>query len=86
MRKDLENIQVALGGETSFDIYPTGWDKTFALKFFPNSNIYFVGDRCEQSGNDFAIYKACGARGYSTTGPSETADIIEKILAENEKK
>ncbi len=33
------NLSVKLGGDTSFDIFPNGWDKTFALngeKLFEN--------------------------------------------------
>ena len=29
-----ERLQIKLCGETSFDIYPRGWDKTFALQHF----------------------------------------------------
>ena len=35
-------IVVKLGGQTSFDIYPEGWDKTYALKHFENYNCWFV--------------------------------------------
>ncbi len=34
-------VTVKLGGETSFDIYPNGWDKTFALTHFPDHEVYF---------------------------------------------
>ncbi len=38
------------GGQTSFDIYPTGWDKSYSLKDFP-ANI-FIGDALYANGND----------------------------------
>jgi len=62
MREELENarvpIVVKLGGETSFDIFPDGWDKTFALTHFPDHEVYFLGDRCGDNGNDKEIYDA----------------------------
>ena len=74
---------VKLGGETSFDIYPKGWDKTYALKHFPDHKCWFVGDRCTGSGNDKEIYDLLKKenRAFKTTGPEHTAEIIrEKIL------
>ena len=38
-------LMIALGGETSFDIYPIGWDKTYAMKHFKGYKIYFIGSR-----------------------------------------
>jgi len=38
------------GGQTSFDIYPIGWDKSHSLKHFP-ANI-FIGDALHANGND----------------------------------
>jgi phosphomannomutase len=79
--KDLSNkITIKLGGDTSFDIYPKGWDKTYGLKHFPNWETWFVGDRCYENGNDFEIYQKCLGKSYETTGPSETVKIIEEII------
>ena len=62
MREEFKNsripVVVKLGGETSFDIFPSGWDKTFALTHFPDYEIYFLGDRCGDNGNDKEIYDA----------------------------
>ena len=77
----IDNVTVKLGGETSFDIYPTGWDKTYSLRYFENSNVWFVGDRAQTpKGNDYEIYKACEPRSYHTTGPEKTVQIIEEII------
>ena len=75
-------VKFALGGNTSIDVYPVGWDKTYALKHFPDSQCWFVGDRCEPSGNDYQIYELLSreGRGFKTTGPEETAKIIEEII------
>lgn len=39
------------GGQISFDVFPQGWDKTYALKHLENeqiSTIYFFGDKTFQ--------------------------------------
>ena len=77
----LEDVMIKLGGDTSFDIYPKGWDKTYAFTNFAHyKEIYFIGDRCEGAGNDTEAYKLAGELGYSTTGPEQTIKIIKKIL------
>ena len=61
----LDRLTIKLGGETSFDIYPKGWDKTFALQHFENHQCWFVGDRCGENGNDQAIYERLRVHGRS---------------------
>lgn len=74
-------ITCALGGDTSFDIYPKGWDKTYALKHFEGKDVWFVGDRCDDNGNDKQIYDALEplGRSYKTDGINKTKEIIETI-------
>ena len=72
-------ITVKLGGDTSFDIYPKGWNKTYALKHLEGYDVWFVGDRCEPTGNDYELYNYCGEQGYITTGPTNTIQIIDTI-------
>jgi len=74
------DIMATLGGETSVDIYPPGWDKTYALRHFPNWNVHFVGDKCIDDGNDRQICEAVGGKCYPTCGPRETVRIIEDHL------
>jgi phosphomannomutase len=77
----LDDITIKLGGDTSFDIYPDGWDKIYALRYFQDSTVWFVGDRARKpSGNDYEIFKACEPRSYHTTGPEETKEVIEDII------
>ena len=74
-------ISLKLGGDTSFDIYPLGWDKTYALKHFDKNewNFWFVGDRCYPEGNDYEIFSLLKdtGRAYETSGPEETLEIID---------
>tara|TARA_B100001093_G_scaffold447603_1_gene452630 strand:- start:354 stop:1148 length:795 start_codon:yes stop_codon:yes gene_type:complete len=86
IRKDmgLDSIVIKMGGDTSFDIFPKGWDKTYCLKHFENYKpAYFVGDRCEVNGNDWELYNALtyNGRAFKTSGPEETSRIIfDKII------
>jgi len=76
-------VTIALGGSTSFDIYPHGWDKTFVLRHLSQyDKIYFIGDRCQEGGNDKALYDALSAipgRAFETDSPEQTIEIIKNI-------
>ncbi len=80
--KRILNVEVKLGGDTSFDIFPTGWDKTYALKHFPFYNYWFVGDRCGPNGNDKELYDLLkpSNRAYETKSPNHTEEIIKDIF------
>ena len=75
-------ITVALGGSTSFDIYPIGWDKTYCLTWFGDYTCWFIGDKCKEGGNDKQLYDVLSnsGRAYETTGPEDTIAIIRGIL------
>jgi phosphomannomutase len=81
---NIENVIITLGGSTSLDIYPDGWDKTYALNHFPDDIIpWFVGDKCKGTGNDRSIYEKLLKSGnsFETSGPNETIKIIrDKII------
>lgn len=82
----IEDLEIALGGQTSFDIYPKGWDKTFTLRHIGKDQIpWFVGDKCGDNGNDQAIYEEIHAqdpqRAFWVDGPEQTARAIENIMA-----
>tara|TARA_B100000519_G_scaffold187220_1_gene183810 strand:+ start:3166 stop:3921 length:756 start_codon:yes stop_codon:yes gene_type:complete len=76
-------VTVALGGTTSFDIYPHGWDKTYGLQHYENTQKFFIGDRCEEGGNDWHIYKELEPSGnaWCTQGPDNTIEIIDKLIS-----
>ena len=85
-----DEITIKLGGETSFDIYPKGWNKTFPLNKEPFSEykkIYFAGDRCLKSGNDEELYSLLKARkdcdAFQVNNPIETIDLIKKFTSDN---
>ena len=77
------NVTVALGGSTSFDVYPDGWDKTYGLKYYSGRDVYFVGDKCQPGGNDWHIYEKLkpASMSYETTCPEETIEIMQDIIS-----
>jgi len=79
------SLQISLGGSTSFDIFPNGWDKTYVLKHLEDfKEIIFVGDTCEKGGNDYELYTLLkdgdDTQSYATTDPLVTAKIIELLI------
>lgn len=74
------DFTIKLGGETSFDIYPRGWDKSYVFRYYEGyDRVYFIGDRCEEWGNDYEGYVRAGEWGRKTSGPRETIEILKKI-------
>ena len=72
---------IKLGGQTSFDIYPSGWDKSYVFKNFEGAErVYFIGDRCEPMGNDYEGFSKAGDYGIQTDGPERTCRILSEIL------
>ena len=73
-------VTVALGGSTSFDIYPDGWDKTYVAKHLQDYDMFFIGDKCTGTGNDKALYDMLQPNNSrETLNPSMTIEIIEEI-------
>ena len=86
---DSSEITIKMGGETSFDIYPAGWDKTFPIDkkpFIDYEKIYFAGDRCFKNGNDKELYdlliKKDKFNAFCVNNPCDTINIINKVIEE----
>jgi len=82
-RKKVREITAVLGGQCSIDIYPTGWDKTYALKHFSDyQKIWFLGDRCQAGGNDQLIYETLRPLGtsFEVGGPDDTIQVIQEFV------
>jgi len=48
MRKEFASLDLtfSIGGQISFDVFPTGWDKTYCLRFLPEGDfdeVHFFG-------------------------------------------
>ncbi len=78
-------IEVKIGGDTSFDIFPKGWDKTYCLKHFSDYEVWFVGDRCREGGNDKELYNFLWGygRSFETEGPEHTKKLIQEKIIPN---
>ena len=78
----IEGIEHAIGGNTSIDVFPAGWDKRYALQHIQDyDNVYFVGDRCEPGGNDYTLYEVIDEdKRHMTGGPEQTKKIIGGIV------
>ena len=51
-------LQLSIGGQISFDVFPKGWDKTYCLKHVENDGykeIHFFGDKCYQVQQSVAV-------------------------------
>jgi phosphomannomutase len=58
-------LTYSIGGQISFDVFPTGWDKTYCLQLLEKEkdrpdgvefkNIHFFGDKTYEGGNDYEI-------------------------------
>ncbi|KAI0305913.1 eukaryotic phosphomannomutase [Multifurca ochricompacta] len=69
-------LTYSIGGQISFDIFPNGWDKTYALRHVEGEGfeeIHFVGDKTFKGGNDYEIFTDSRTIGHSVTSPADTA-------------
>ena len=78
----LHSIESSLGGSTSIDIYPEGWDKTHALKHIGKAWAFFFGDKCQPGGNDYTLYTRLAKhdRAWEVKSTKETILLGRKIL------
>ena len=86
IKKEDIPVKVSYGGDTSFDIFPIGWDKTLALDGIEDQKLIFMGDRCDPGGNDFEIFekvKELGGESYHVKSPEETMKILKQYIKEN---
>lgn len=80
--KDL-GVKYSIGGKIEFDIFPSGWNKTFALSHVENENfkeIHFFGDKCYKGGNDYEIFTDPRTIGHQVTGPDHTMKILKELF------
>lgn len=89
MVKDLQakfahlNLTYSIGGMISFDVFPKGWDKTFALGRIKDdgyTEIHFFGDKCYPGGNDYEIYEDSRTIGHSVTTPEDTMKLLNDLF------
>ncbi|KAF8661260.1 hypothetical protein AX16_001363 [Volvariella volvacea WC 439] len=79
-------LTYAIGGEISFDIFPNGWDKTYALRHVEDEGfeeIHFFGDKTHKGGNDYEIYSDPRTIGHAVTSPADTIRILKELFLDN---
>ncbi|KAI1184661.1 eukaryotic phosphomannomutase [Nemania serpens] len=84
------DLTYSIGGQLSFDVFPTGWDKTYCLRHLedeakkPNgitySEIHFFGDKTFKGGNDWEIYTDPRVKGHSVKDPDDTRRILKEMF------
>jgi phosphomannomutase len=80
----------SIGGQISFDVFPTGWDKRYCLQHLENeakqpggveyTTIHFFGDKTFEGGNDWEIYSDPRTIGHSVKDPDDTMAQIKKLF------
>ena len=72
-----------LGGQISFDVFPTGWDKTYSLSYIEKNNfkeIHFFGDKTAPGGNDHEIFEDVRTIGHTVTSPEDTIQQLNSLF------
>ncbi|KAA6383105.1 MAG: phosphomannomutase [Streblomastix strix] len=71
----------SIGGQISFDVFPHGWDKSYALQFCTGyEQIHFFGDMTEKGGNDYEIFIDPRVIGHSVKNPADTIEQCTKLF------
>jgi phosphomannomutase len=82
-------LTYSIGGQISFDVFPTGWDKTYCLRHVEAekqitgveyTTIHFFGDKCFPGGNDYEIYSDPRTIGHSVHGPEDTMKQVKELF------
>jgi len=91
LRKEFEHLGLtfSIGGQISFDVFPTGWDKTYCLRHIEAEkgisgveykNIHFFGDKAFKGGNDYEIYEDSRTIGHAVKGPEDTMKVVRELF------
>lgn len=78
-------IILNVGGQISFDVFPTGWDKTYCLRHVAEEGfkeIHFFGDKTFKGGNDYEIYNHPDVKGHAVTSPQDTIKELKVLFPE----
>lgn len=82
-------IRYSIGGQISFDVFPTGWDKTYCLQHVAKekeisgieyTKIHFFGDKTYKGGNDYEIFEDPRTIGHAVENPEQTIKILKELF------
>ncbi|KAF3929022.1 Phosphomannomutase [Dactylellina cionopaga] len=84
------NLTFSIGGQISFDVFPTGWDKRYCLNHLEKEvdstgspyfkTIHFFGDKTAEGGNDYEIYTDPRTEGHSVESPEDTLKQVKETF------
>ncbi|KAI9674498.1 MAG: Phosphomannomutase [Caeruleum heppii] len=88
-------LTYSIGGQISFDVFPTGWDKTYCLQHLEAetkqdralgggvqyTTIHFFGDKTYKGGNDYEIFEDPRTVGHTVINPEDTAKQLVELFA-----
>lgn len=85
LKKEFSDLSLtySIGGQISFDVFPTGWDKTYCLQHIEPEgfkNIHFFGDKSYKGGNDYEIYEDPRTIGHAVKSPADTIRILKELF------
>jgi len=78
-----QKLSWVIGGNSGFDVFPTGWDKSLVHRFTKKFEHYFYfGDKTNpaQFGNDWPCYSHETSFGISVRDPEDTEKIIRNYF------
>merc|ERR1712150_120006 len=78
-----KNLTFSIGGQISFDVFPSGWDKRYCLRFVENEGydeIHFFGDKTIKGGNDNEIFEDGRTFGHTVTSSEDTIKQVTALL------
>jgi phosphomannomutase len=82
-------LTFSIGGQISFDVFPTGWDKTYCLRHVEAeknisgveyTTVHFFGDKTFKGGNDYEIFEDRRTVGHSVGNPEETMRLVKEMF------
>jgi phosphomannomutase len=85
LKKEFSHLDLtfSIGGQISFDVFPTGWDKTYCLRHLKEDGfktVHFFGDKTFKGGNDYEIYSHPDVEGHSVKAPADTMRILKELF------
>lgn len=85
LKKEFQHLKLtfSIGGQISFDVFPTGWDKTYCLQHVEKdgfTEIHFFGDKTSKGGNDYEIYEDPRTVGHAVNSPVDTVRILNELF------
>ena len=88
LRPRLPKFEITIGGTTSIDVTRKGVNKTLCVRklserlHVKKNEMLFIGDALFKGGNDH-IMKSTGIQCVPVSGPTETKDLVTRIIRSN---